>query len=68
MEKGGALVATHVWRTHRLMFLTVAKGGDPWLKLIDFWSTKVSEFGRGVGWQRSQLNRGGLSGEAYRFG
>ena len=50
------------------MFLTVAKGGDPGLKLIDFWFAKASEFSRGVGWQRSQLNRGGLSGEAHRFG
>ena len=49
------------------MFLTVAKGGDPGLKLIDFWLAKAWEFGGGVGWQRSQLNRGGLSGEAHRF-
>ncbi|GAY66813.1 hypothetical protein CUMW_251770 [Citrus unshiu] len=68
MERGGGSVAARVWRTHRLMFLTMAKGGDPGLKLIDFWFAKASEFGRGVGWQRSQLNRGGLSGEAHSRG
>ena len=68
MERGGGSVAARVWRTHRLMFLTMAKGGDPRLKLIDFLLAKANEFGGGVGWQRSQLNRGGLSGEAHRFG
>lgn len=51
MERGGGSVAAHVWRTHRLMFLIVAKGGDPRLKLINFLLAKASEFGGGVGWQ-----------------